>query len=315
MEFFGEIVRTGVMMGIEKGIEWASTTQSEPSKTPPDEIRLEEFGGLIISSAASLRLPKGSKPAQINHRLVWHKPKGQSITRTFCWTMEVDHKKIFYYWPYSTTKAIQLHIEKDLKEGLYDILKIKLSFCRDALDLWKFLRDETYANTKDGTKEKLTSCIDTLQKLLDDPQIKPLLDSSKEPPAQIEDNAVEVEKDKKVPVILAAPIPNSQEGVEQRPEDKIDKEIAIDETVAKTKTQINPQLNEKQMGAGDRITTLWRDINYLRTLKGYFDDADSVPIAEREISKLFQTSISNIFESLAHQDNKYDIILQDRKNI
>lgn len=309
MAYVREFFRAGFELAINRGIDWASSTQPEPADIPPDNERLEEFGGLILSSAAALRYPKGSKPARIDHRTVWHKPYGQSITRTLTISMEVNHTKIFYYWPYSVSKAIDLHIAKDLKEGLYELLKLKLWFCKEALTLWTFLMNETYANTKDGTVEKLKTCIETLQNLLDDPQIKPLLESPKEPPAQDVGNAPPEKNEEDKKALVQGADPNPEKVVnEEGPKEKLPEE----EPVAKINPQVNSKLDEKQSNCADKITALWRDLEYLRTIKKYFDDADSVPMTERESNKLFQSSMDNIFGAITYKDAKYDNILKER---
>lgn len=294
-------------------------------KIPADEDRLEDFS-LIVSWAEALRLPRGSKPVRENHQIRWHKPSGQTFTRTLCnvWGSSVAaHEKIIRYWPDTLETAIRVHIQRDIEEGLYEILKLKIGFCKDAVAFLIDLKDYTYATEIDGTCEQLQLCINQLQALLANPIVKLLLENQEDmlpkieaPPLQDKPKiqSPDENKDKKEPVEAKQEnLVTSQPAVEPVQEKKIEAE----NLKSQEGNALSSSKNDKPIEVSERLRELlrelWNDQPFLLTLKSYFDDADRVPSIERETSDTFKTSLTAIETSLAQRCSKFNGILSGGK--
>lgn len=294
-------------------------------KIPEDGDRLEDFS-LIVSLAEGLRLPRGSKPVRENHQIKWHRPSGQTITRTFCnaWGNSVAaHEKIIRYWPDTIETAIRVHIQRDIDEGLYEILKIKICFCKDAVEMLQDLKNYTYSTENDGTCEQLELCINKLQVLLANPIVKLLQENREDtlpkiaaPPQQDKPKVQPAndDKEKKAPAKAedVNPIPN-EPIIEAVPEKKIEIEISK----SQEGNALTSSKNDKPVEVSERLRELlrelWNDQAFLITLKSYFADADCVPPIERETSETFKASLTAIETSLGQRCSKFNSILSGGK--
>lgn len=265
---------------------------------PEDKDRLEEFC-LVVALAAAKRMP-GCKPAILNGRVIWHRETGQGITRTlanYVGTSIAEHSQVLYYWPYTLRKAIEIHIIKDLEEGLYDILKIKLKFMKEALDQLNFLKNHTYASLNDGTIDKLNICILIIQNLFNSPEIVKfytILDS--------------------VPSVQNI---QEEEILNEVKESNEIKKVREENNVENSSVQQNKIFSEstlsKEKKTTDRLRKQWRNIHLLKTLEGEFKDIDKIPVSKREGDPIFETSMNSTDGLLAKRTAKFQTILNKRK--
>lgn len=265
------------------------------------ENRLEEFG-LLVSLAALKRLPEGSKPSRSNHRITWDPPvnyqptggttvNSQGAKRRLCHTLGVvvaKHTDIIPLWPREVENAVKLHFPKDLMTQDPLIAQTKLQICKDAIDGLDRLKTTTYRTTADGTVDQLALCIKTLSDALNQIEMFGLLQASQDSKSE------------------AAPSSPDQTSEEKKPAMG---RVSID--VLQKSGSAGGAQSGRVASVADEIATLWQERCLFETLQILFKDADAVPIAERDKSVKFTTSLLAIDSLLSQRGSLYEEILNN----